>query len=160
MANGIKPQHLCEHVIRASLEPIALYSTAAGQLLLGTLAVESQMGHFLHQIGGPALGIYQIEPSTHLDIWENYLNFNNQLANQITALMPTPMSVPDDGLLMTDLRYATIMARLVYYRQSEPLPNVDDIAAQGAYWKKYFNTPLGKGSEAGYIDACKRFDLC
>lgn len=156
---GIKLADL-RHVIALALEPIGLFSTAAEQLLLGTTAIESQCGHYLQQIGGPALGVYQIEPKTHLDIWDNYLIYNNHLAGQINALMPTPLSTPDDVLLMTDLRYATIMARLVYYRQAEPLPDSSDIVAQAQYWKTYYNTTLGKGTVADYISTAKSFGIC
>ena len=53
---GIHPKHLAEYVIRPSLKPLGLYSLEAEQLLLGTAAVESQLGFYLHQIKGPALG--------------------------------------------------------------------------------------------------------
>ena len=50
----------------------------------GTAAVESRMGTYLRQIGGPALGIWQVEPATHLDCWDNWLDYRpvKQLARQ------------------------------------------------------------------------------
>ena len=63
-------------------------------------------------------------------------------------------------MLITDLRYATIIARLIYYRHAEPLPNVDDIAAQAAYWKKYYNTEDGDGAVDGYVRALIEYRLC
>ena len=153
-------KQLRTYVIQPSLKPLGLYSLAAEQLLLGTAAVESQLGHYLHQVNGPALGIYQMEPATHRDIWENYLRFNQQLASKIRALMPWSIGYRDDSLLIVDLRYATIMARLIYYRQKEQLPNTNNIKAQAKYWKKYYNTELGKGSADDYIATAKRYGLC
>ena len=51
---------------------------AAANLLVGTVFQESVIGNQtrLKQVGGgPALGIFQIEPDTHQDIWDNYLAF-------------------------------------------------------------------------------------
>ena len=58
------------------LSSIGLYSVEAVYLLLGTCAVESNFGTYLKQKNGPALGVFQIEPSTLIDIWENYLYYN------------------------------------------------------------------------------------
>lgn len=157
---GIYLEHLQRCVIRPSLEPLGLYSGPAEQLLLGTLAVESDLGYFLQQTNGPALGIYQIEPATHQDIWDNYLAYKNTLAAQIGAMLPVSPDVTIEQLLITDLRYATIIARLVYYRQNEPLPNINDYPAQAAYWKKYYNTEQGKGSVEQYERALVAHGIC
>ena len=50
-----------------------LAAKEAQWLLLGTAAVESSGGRYLYQIKGPARGIFQMEPRTGWDIWENYL---------------------------------------------------------------------------------------
>ncbi|MEE9541175.1 MAG: hypothetical protein V3V85_06750, partial [Candidatus Thorarchaeota archaeon] len=51
---------------------------AAVNLLLGTVYQESTINGITHlkQVGGPALGIYQIEPDTEHDTWENYLELD------------------------------------------------------------------------------------
>jgi len=41
--------------------------------------------------------------------------------------------------------YACAMARVLYYRRPEPLPLPSDIDGLAAYWKQWYNTPLGKG---------------
>jgi hypothetical protein len=53
--------------------------------------------------------------------------------------------------LATNLCYATAICRLVYYRRREALPPADDLAGLAAYWKLFYNTPLGKGTEAQWI---------
>lgn len=147
--------HLRAYVILPTLKPLDLWSLAAETLLVGTCAHESAMGKYLHQIKGPALGIYQIEPLTHFDIWNNYLRYQPVLREKILGMVParslrhdsvTGIEYGAETLLITDLAYATVMARLVYRRAPEPLPAADDIGAIAAYWKKYFNTPLGAGT--------------
>lgn len=48
--------------------------------------------------------------------------------------------------LITNLAYATAMARVFYRRVKEALPAADDLDGMGRYWKKYYNTPLGRGT--------------
>jgi hypothetical protein len=50
---------------------------------------------------------------------------------------------PDDQLV-TNLAYATAIARLCYWRHSDPLPPVGDARAMAEYHKKLYNTKLGK----------------
>ena len=74
---AINTKHLRLYIIRPTLQKINLWSEAAENLLLGTAAQESLLGTYLKQNGnGPALGIYQMEPNTHKDIWIHYLNYH------------------------------------------------------------------------------------
>jgi hypothetical protein len=43
------------------------------------------------------------------------------------------------------------MCRLHYRRVPEPLPDAEDINGLAAYWKKYYNTKAGRGSESEFI---------
>jgi hypothetical protein len=81
-------RQLRAYVIQPTLKPMGLWSLAAETLLVGTCAHESAMGKYLHQIKGPALGIYQIEPITHFDIWNNYLRYKPALRDQILEMVP------------------------------------------------------------------------
>ena len=86
-----RADQFCEYVIQPALESIGMYSEPAEQLLLGTACAESNLGTYLHQVGGPALGVFQIEPATHTDIWENYLLYRGELRETVWNM------VPDDG---------------------------------------------------------------
>ena len=157
----ITPSHLREHVIRPVLTPIGLWSQAAEDLLVGTAAVESRMGTFLVQVGGgPAKGIYQMEPNTHSDIWENWLRYRPKDEWQITQrlapyLWDSVAHRPSHHALVVDLAYATIMARLHYRRAPDPLPVAGDLMAMAAYHKKFYNTSQGKTGEGDFIKACE-----
>jgi len=63
-------------VIAPVLQKSGLDSEAAEELLLGTAVQESLNFKYRRQMGGgPARGYFQMEPATHDDIWDNYLQF-------------------------------------------------------------------------------------
>lgn len=148
------------YVILPALKPLGLWSLAAENLLVGTVAHESAGGKYLHQVRGPALGIYQIEPLTHFDVWANYLKYQTGLRDKVLGMVPachlrhdsaTGMEYATDSMLITDLAYATVMARLIYRRRPEPLPAADDLPGLAAYWKAHYNTPLGAGTVEQFL---------
>ncbi len=123
-------------------------SYAAVELLLGTAAQESAMGTYIKQLnGGPALGIYQMEPATHDDIWQNYLAYNPNLIVKVERVCPGGHFKPER--MVWDLKYATIMCRLHYYRRPEALPS--DHEGFADYWKQFYNTELGDGTVDQYL---------
>lgn len=158
MATGISPKHLLEYVIRPTLKHIGLYSEDAEILLIDTLAQESMLGHYLKQLKGPALGPYQIEPPTHKDVYDNFLIFNKNylLRQRVASLSRFEHSENRECELITNLEYSTAIARLIYYRAPEKLPSKDDVEGRARYWKKYYNTPKGKGTEEEFISSHER----
>lgn len=140
-------------IVRPALHRLGLQSLAAERLLLGTALVESGLRH-LKQIRGPALGFYQIEPATARDLTDNWLRFRPDWAAKI-ELFVVP-SQPRINQLVTNLTYATAIARLIYYRRPEPLPPADDLRGLAEYYKQYYNTPLGKGTPARFMAAVQR----
>lgn len=145
---GLDREQFVDLIIGPTLEALGLHSLSAIELLLGTALQESRLC-WLHQLGGgPALGVYQMEPNTHKDIWENYLAYRPALAQRIPhigAMKPHPM------MMVGNLWYATAMARIHYLRAPEALPAAGDLEGQAAYWKKYYNTELGAGTVDEYI---------
>ncbi|MEQ8443111.1 MAG: hypothetical protein RIM33_14240 [Alphaproteobacteria bacterium] len=145
---------LVAHIIRPTLERADLYSKSAENLVLGTALAESRGGTYLKQLGsGPALGIYQMEPATHKDIYENFLSYRGSLrARAEQFLYPA-----DDALtqLKTNLAYATVMCRIHYYRVPKALPDAADIDGLGAYWKDYYNTAEGAGTAEKFAKALR-----
>lgn len=143
-------QQFREYVLHPTLENVGLWSEGAEMLLLGTALVESGKLHFLKQMGaGPARGIYQMEPTTHDDIWGNFLNFRKSLRRQVLAFL-APIPEPKEQL-MTNLAYATVMARVHYLRVQEPIPGANDVQGLANYWKTHYNTHLGKGHPSKFV---------
>lgn len=145
---GISPLHLMELVIRPTLQALEMYSISAEELMLGTAAQESKLGYYLKQIGGgPALGIFQMEPWVHDDVWDNYLKYKKDIASKVSAL--AGRLGPKE--MIHNLNYATAMTRVNYYRHPEKLSYPGDISGHARYWKKYHNTTKGKGTVEEYI---------
>ena len=117
------------------------------ELLLGTAATESKMGLWLRQLGGgPALGLFQIEPETEADVWKNYLLYRPELARVVRGWKTFTTEEME-----WNHAYSCAIARLIYRRAPEKLPPAGDTEAQARYWKRFFNTPLGKGTPEKYI---------
>lgn len=138
----IDPEQLRDFVVTPTLKEIGLYSKAAMRLVIGTGLVESQLT-YLHQINGIALGIYQCEPATHKDIWDNFLMYKIHIAKRLNEFN---MDYRDVRQLVYNLKYATAICRIHYLRDPNPLPDENDIEGMAKTWKSVYNTHLGKGT--------------
>lgn len=147
----INPIHMRDRVIVPTLRHIGLYSRAAERLLLCTWFHESTVGNAtaLAQTKGPALGVFQVEPATHKDNFEHYLNYpkNWDLRAKVLELASTinkgvdnesRQPVVADSELVFNLAYATAQARIKYWRVPEPLPQEWDVNGLAEYWFKYY----------------------
>lgn len=134
------------YIIEPVLSKLQIYSKEAEELLVFTCAVESLGGTYIMQVKGPALGIYQMEPSTHHDIWVNYIRTNSRLATLMSMHFDCNR-IPDEGRLIYDMFYSTAMARIHYLRVMEALPSSEDKNLIWEYFKQYYNTPKGKAQK-------------
>lgn len=146
---GINVKHFRKHIIRPTLKQMGMHSKAAENLLLGTAIVESNLA-YLHQIGGIAIGLYQMEPATHDDIWGNYLKYRPELSAKVEQFLSPNFGKIDQ--LRGNLHYATAMARIHYWRVPEPLPRPDDAMGLARYHKEHYNTHLGKTDVTKSVD--------
>jgi hypothetical protein len=138
------------NVITPTLELIDLWSPAAEELLLGTAIMESHLTYRRQFGNGPARGLFQMEPATHDDIWNNFLKFKPTFAKAVSALLSKASANKLTELEIND-RYACAMARMHYRRKSEPLPAAGDVQAMATYWKRHYNTVLGAGDPQDYV---------
>jgi len=138
------------YVIRPALERIELWSQSSENLVLGTGLVESGF-NFVDQLTpgpGPAFGPFQMEAATYRDIWVNYLGPRPTLSARVRGLAGSwAIDMPPVTELWGNFYFATAMARVLYKRVPEALPQPTDAMGMARYWKRHYNTPLGKGSE-------------
>ena len=135
---------------------MGMYSHAASNLLLGTAIQESRLSYLKQLGGGPALGVYQIEPATLRDIYKEYLYYRPDLKLVVENIR----GFNDDELsIIGNLNYATAIARLVYYRDKMALPDADDVLGLAIYWKRVYNTSLGKGTEQEFVKNYEKYIL-
>ena len=131
---------LLSMVIRPALSKINLWSPSAEELVLGTAIVESGLTYIRQWGDGPALGLWQVEPSTQNDLYTNFLNYRPELGSQLMELRAPNLSMDEN--LATNLMYGAAVCRLCYYRKAEALPEAGDIEGQAAFWNQHYNTPL------------------
>ncbi len=134
------PKHLYEYVIIPTIDNLGLNQRGAAELLLGTAMVESRLKYLRQLSDGPALGLFQMEPDTHDDIWEHYLAWRADLRRKVETLVSH--WPPGPTQMVGNLWYACAMARILYRRVPVRLPALCAEKMAG-YHKKYYNTYLG-----------------
>lgn len=136
------------------LQKLSLNATDnAINLLVETACQESACGKYIKQINGPACGIFQIEPNTAKDIIKNFVSYKPNIRSKLNQIYIQFMSLEDN--LKYNLMYSVAMCRIHYMRVSEPIP--DTVEGRAEYWKKYYNTALGKGTVEEYIKNVNKY---
>jgi len=134
-------------------------SQDALMLILRTGAVGSGFRH-LRQIGGPALGFFQMEPDTALDLVVNFLNSRSVLTTLIDVVAGGSSWRGDlDYHLASNIALQIALCRLKYWRVSAAIPAADDLNGQAKYWKEHYNTAAGKGTPAQFVAAAQQAGL-
>lgn len=140
-----------------TLKETGLHSTDAVELIMGTFAQESNFKYTRQLGGGPALGYGQMEPATFNDIVMKYLRHKPDLMGKIMKACGIVTFEP--AQLLDNKKLMISMTRVHYLRRPEPLPSSQDIEAMGKYWKKWYNTPLGKGTVEEFVENYKKYCL-
>lgn len=123
------------------------------KMIAETACIESNCGEYIQQINGPACGIFQIEPRTAKDLIQNYIGNRPKLFDKYMRLVNGYISLEDN--LCTNLMFSIFMCRCFYLRIKEPIPHT--VEERAKYWKKYYNTELGKGTVEKYIKAVDKY---
>ena len=137
--------------IKFALQHLDLDSEDARSLIYRTGKAESGYKTLQQYGGGPALGFFQMEPNTALDIWNNYVMYRPKYRDKLYSLGF------DDGTLefclLSNIGLQAAFCRLHYRRVPSALPVADDLKGQAKYWKKYYNSDLGKGTIKHFMEA-------
>ena len=152
---------LKQFVIEPVLREAKLYTESAVNLLLGTAAQESQMVTYYTHTNGQAIGLFQMSPDRHNDLWKNFLNNKAETSAYIVTLeaLAYPHK-PRTDLMLWNLRYAALMCRMQYYRYPFLLPEADDVRGLAEYWNKYYNTTIkARGTVEQFVKNYHRFVL-
>ena len=113
------PEGFVSDVIRPVLTALGLDQDVSGatELLLGTALQESGLAHRVQLGGGPARGLFQMEPNTHDDIWANFLRFRAPLAEKVGKFLDG--NRPNSQFLTNNDLYAAAMTRILYLRMGQ-----------------------------------------
>ena len=143
----VDPTDFLLHTLRPTLKSIGLYSLEAEKLLMGTAAQESNFRNVSQTGGGPAKGPFQMETITHDDLWNRIVHRHATLELRIRALLKG--AAPSAPMPMGNAAYAVAMCRVKYWSVRDSIPR--DLTGWSQYWKRWYNTPLGKGSPGEFI---------
>lgn len=147
------------------LKEFKLYKPSRVKLIGMTANTESGLFKYTRQIGIAefsnvgGFGYIQMELATYYDIWENFLRYRKKLANKIIkkffkhfsgtleAFLEFEVYKEDAKFnLRTNPYFQSLFCALHYLRVPAALPNYEDDIALAQYWKKHYNTELGKGT--------------
>lgn len=118
-----------------------MYSESAVELLAMICAHESLGGKHRRQIGGgPALGVFQIEPLTHDSVWDNSDTIHKRAAKYGIKR--------DLSQLEHNDKYSVFVARHYLAMDRNPLPKNPQAMAE--YCKSYWNR-TGKATAEKYL---------
>ena len=135
----------CRFFIFEALDRYGLpISESAIRLLSMIAAHESGDFHYVRQVNGPALSLFQIEPATYGDL----VDYADERDLYIANCMPVA-----PWRLVYDQLFAAAVARLFFLRFPEPLPDADDLHELARYAKQRWNTHLGKATPEHYLTA-------
>ena len=136
-------------VIRDTLQYLNDWSPAAENLLLGTAAQESGLGGEWNK--GRCVGLYHITPAMHRAVWDKYLINNPQLASEVRGIagQHSFLKAPH-GELVTNLKYATAIAWMIYRRSGQKLPKANNPVELGKFWHRYFH-PKSEKTVADFV---------
>jgi len=136
-------------IIDWTLKYLNMHSDDASALVYRTGMAETKYNHLKQMGDGPALGFFQCEPNTMKDIMENYVSYRDGLKQKIYYL-----GYNDDNpemSLMSNVALQVAFCRIKYRRDRLPIPNKDKIEEQAKYWKRVYNTRLGKGTVEHFL---------
>ena len=151
---AINRRNFRELIVRPALQQMQMWSPEAEELLMLTAAQESRLGEYLRQgVGtlddgkGAALGPFGMEEQTFHWLRDKFPD---------TAMLGGRLAQE----MVWDLVLAAKAARLRYRVVQDPLPPASDVRGLAAYYKQWYNTPVGAATveEAivNYEDLVKR----
>lgn len=147
-------QQLEDEIVIPTLKQIPKgYSYSAVTAIMMIIAHESRQGHYIRQGRfGPALGLIQMEPATHNDVWRHgdTIWSNAVKLGIITKMDRIMRRHPAPARLIYDLRYCVFMARQKLFMVPKAFPV--DREGLSKYLKKHWNTAAGKADEMSYLD--------
>jgi len=138
-------------IIKWTLGYLNMDSEEARDLIYKTGMAESGYRALEGYGANPAIGFWQVEPVTMYDTIDNYINYRPELKTKIYALGYDDKDA--EMRLMSNLSLQVAFCRLKYRRDRYPLPKVVNIEAQAKYWKRVYNSELGRGTVKHFIEA-------
>lgn len=147
------PLNLLTNYIIPVSKWMGMHSVEAEILMMMIAMHESGGMKYRKQVGGPALGLYQMEPNTFYDVKDRYLAMKNPRIQRIRSAVCSYRLIPEersdlDELVAND-EFATAVARVYLWMKPEALPK--SLGGLADYAKRHWNGP-GKATAKKYKD--------
>ena len=117
--------------------------------MLMTSSAESDGGHWIKQVEGPALSWWMVEPETMYDNYENYLRYRTDLTYEIYHACGELN--PNEDALQYNIAFAFYMARLKYWRSPRPIPKT--LEGKAIFHEEVYNA----GGKADWEDTLAKY---
>ncbi len=137
-----------------ALRATGMYSIDAMYLMTCTAFVESKLTHIKQLPEGPALGFFQVEWATYLDVCR-YLERKPVLLDKILKYTERQYLPKNPMALVSDMVLNVLIARVKYWMQPEPIPSYKDSVSQANYYERYYNVNVSVDKTAEFIRHAK-----
>lgn len=157
--SGLDVRQLRDLIVHPTLAYLGLPGgEVAERLIMGTAAHESTGFRHIRQVGGgPALGLWQMEPRTFADLWDRYLLKSNHEALKLRIHnLCAPWPKPVDQLV-GNLAFACAMARTLYYSRPFKMPETAAAGELALIYKSHYNSSAGKGRPLDFMRAYREY---
>lgn len=149
---GIKPSDNLHDMALAVCKVLGHGSNGkAKDLLLETAAAETQLGTYPDRHAESGHGLHQFDIIGFLDVQCRTRRSDIEKVKQAFKINIEKVKIKD---LDNNPLLSFIFCRLKYKLRPEQIP--DDIVSRATYWKRYYNTELGKGTLDHYLDSAER----
>lgn len=155
----ISPLGLDHGIICPVLRHLATYNTAilsddARAMLLRVAAAESELMWLEQHGGGPARSWWQIEPASAQDVLRRAPRGLLEMLVEMAGVSHRNLQRDISETLRWNPFAACALARAYWWLDPHPMPPWQDIEAQGAAYKRYWNTHIGAATVEGFIAKC------
>ena len=142
-------------VVKDTLEKMgAKYAGQNAMLLVYRTGLVESKYQYIMQKGGNniARGFWQCEPWVAVSLCNDYLKYRESLMKKVADIcyldwkyFTNPKEEDWRQILTTNLTAGIVACRLHYWRVPKPMPKTLD--EQAEYWKRWYNTAKGAGTE-------------
>jgi hypothetical protein len=150
---GLTSSSMAIEIIRSVCDTLGHGSGAAVHLLAETAAQETHLGKFRDPTPrGAGRGLFQCDLIAFLDVRSRASRRDCYVV--LDAYGIEMLSLSHEHLDVSPLA-AAIFCRLHYKLIPEPIP--ETLEGRARYWKKYYNTNLGRGTIEEYVRNAQKF---
>ncbi len=152
-------------VIKDTLENMgAKYAGQNAMLLVYRTGLVESKYQYIMQKGGNniARGFWQCEPWVAVSLCNDYLKYRESLMKKVADIcyldwkyFTNPKEKDWRQILTTNLTAGIVACRLHYWRVPKPMPKTLD--EQAEYWKRWYNTSKGSGTEEHFKEIVMKY---